>query len=201
MRKVFWIVFWSFICIQISGCSKWVVRTSVSEKPRVDQEVSGNRGFISGKPSSPAKAPTFTKRKVYQVEVEIPELIPKKKAASVKKESAVQQPRKDQHIEGNKGYLFGGPKEEGVEQPIITDEAAEQTEEAISQELESRATTKMRTYQVQKGDTLQKISDNFYGTTKNWPLLYKANRDKLKGPDEIKPGQILIIPEGGGFKK
>lgn len=200
MKGFFWITCCAIFCIQLIGCSKWVVRTSVSEKPRVDQEVSGNRGFISGKPSSPAKEPTFTKRKVYQVEVEIPELIPRKKAASVKKGAAVQQPRKDRHIEGNKGYLFGGPKEEAVEQPIATDEAVEQTEEIISQELES-ATTKMRTYQVQKGDTLQKVSHNFYGTTKNWPLLYKANRDKLRGPDEIKPGQILIIPEGGEFKK
>lgn len=195
MKKSLGVMIFIFIGINFVGCSKWVVRTSVSEKPRVDQEISGNRGFISGKPSSPVKAPTFTKRKVYQVEVEIPELLPRKKTTSVKKESSAQQPKKDQDMRGNKGYLFGGPKEETIEQPIIT--------EVITQELESKppAATEARTYQVQKDDTLQKISRNFYGTTKNWPLLYQANRDKLKSPDEIKPGQILIIPEVSGFKK
>ena len=52
-----------------------------------------------------------------------------------------------------------------------------------------------RTYVVRKGDTLQKISKKFYGTTKKWRRIYKANRKTLsKGPDKLQPGMKLVIP-------
>ena len=52
-----------------------------------------------------------------------------------------------------------------------------------------------RTYVVRKGDTLQKISKKYYGTTKKWRRIYKANRKMLsKGPDKIQPGMKLVIP-------
>ena len=50
-------------------------------------------------------------------------------------------------------------------------------------------------YVVQKGDTLQKISDKVYGTTKKWKKIFDANRDILEDPNKIKPGQKLVIPE------
>ncbi|MBI5145188.1 MAG: LysM peptidoglycan-binding domain-containing protein [Candidatus Omnitrophica bacterium] len=49
-------------------------------------------------------------------------------------------------------------------------------------------------YTVQKNDTLQKISQKFYGTTKKWAKIYEANKDTLKGPNKIYPGQVLDIP-------
>ena len=52
-----------------------------------------------------------------------------------------------------------------------------------------------RTYVVRKGDTLQKISNKYYGTTKKWRRIYKANLKTLaKGPDKIQPGMKLVIP-------
>ena len=47
---------------------------------------------------------------------------------------------------------------------------------------------------MQKGDTLQKISKKFYGTTQNWYKIYKANKEVLKSPNRIQPGQTLRIP-------
>jgi len=58
-------------------------------------------------------------------------------------------------------------------------------------------------YTVQKGDTLQKISQKFFGTTKKWYKIYEANRDTLKSPDRVYPGQTLNIPmapTGGKIK-
>jgi len=53
----------------------------------------------------------------------------------------------------------------------------------------------VRHYVVRKGDTLQKISKKFFGTTKKWRAIYKANRKALaKGPDKIHPGMKLVIP-------
>lgn len=52
-----------------------------------------------------------------------------------------------------------------------------------------------RTHVVAKGDTLQKISKKYYGTTKNWKKIYDANRKTLKGgPDDLAVGTKLIIP-------
>lgn len=49
-------------------------------------------------------------------------------------------------------------------------------------------------YTVQKNDTLQKISMKYFKTTRNWMKIYDANRDTLKGPDKVYPGQVLNIP-------
>lgn len=52
-----------------------------------------------------------------------------------------------------------------------------------------------KTYLVQKGDTLQKISQKFYGTTRQWRKIYDANRAKIKGgPDKLAVGTKLTIP-------
>ena len=47
------------------------------------------------------------------------------------------------------------------------------------------------TYTVQSGDNLTKIAAK-YGS--NWKAIYDANRDILKDPDKIYPGQELKIP-------
>lgn len=52
-----------------------------------------------------------------------------------------------------------------------------------------------RTYTVQPGDTLSKISKQFYGSANEYNKIFEANRDKLQSPDRIQAGQELIIPE------
>jgi nucleoid-associated protein YgaU len=52
----------------------------------------------------------------------------------------------------------------------------------------------MKSYTVQKGDTLSKISKQFYGDANNYRKIYDANRDQLSDPDKIQPGQVLRIP-------
>lgn len=49
-------------------------------------------------------------------------------------------------------------------------------------------------YVVQKGDCLWKISQKMYRNSSLWPRIYMANRDKIKDPDLIYPGQRLVIP-------
>ena len=51
-----------------------------------------------------------------------------------------------------------------------------------------------RTYTVQAGDTLSKISKQFYGDGNAYMKIFNANKDKLKDPDKIQPGQQLTIP-------
>ena len=51
-------------------------------------------------------------------------------------------------------------------------------------------------YQVAKGDCLWWISEfkQIYNDPFMWPLIYKANRDKINNPDLIHPDQVLSIP-------
>jgi nucleoid-associated protein YgaU len=51
------------------------------------------------------------------------------------------------------------------------------------------------TYTVQKGDTLSKISKQYYGDPNMYNRIFEANRDQLKDPDKIFPGQVLKIPQ------
>lgn len=51
-----------------------------------------------------------------------------------------------------------------------------------------------RTYLVKSGDTLSKISQQFYGKSNEYNRIFEANRDKLSDPDKIQPGQELTIP-------
>jgi len=51
-----------------------------------------------------------------------------------------------------------------------------------------------KTYTVQSGDNLSKISKQFYGDANKYMKIFEANRDQLKDPNLIKPGQVLKIP-------
>lgn len=52
----------------------------------------------------------------------------------------------------------------------------------------------VRTYTVQKGDSLSKIAKQEYGDANAWRRIFEANRDLIKNPDLIHPGQVLKIP-------
>ena len=52
-------------------------------------------------------------------------------------------------------------------------------------------------YTVQKGDTLSKISKQFYGDANKYKKIFDANKDQLKDPDKIQPGQVTPDPDLG----
>jgi nucleoid-associated protein YgaU len=49
-------------------------------------------------------------------------------------------------------------------------------------------------YEVQPGDSLSKIAKKHYGDAALYKDIFEANRDVLKDPDKIFPGQKLRIP-------
>ncbi|MDJ0648782.1 MAG: Dyp-type peroxidase [Xenococcaceae cyanobacterium MO_188.B19] len=52
-----------------------------------------------------------------------------------------------------------------------------------------------KTYVVQKGDDLSKISERAYGDSTVFTLIYEANRNVIGSePGSLEPGQILYIP-------
>ncbi len=51
------------------------------------------------------------------------------------------------------------------------------------------------TYTVNKNDSLWRIARKEYGDANKWPLIYRANKDNIKNPNLIYPGQELQIPQ------
>ena|SRR5690349_12568021 len=51
-----------------------------------------------------------------------------------------------------------------------------------------------RSYTVVAGDTLSKIAKREYGDASKWHRIYEANKDTIKNPDLIYPGQTFKIP-------
>jgi LysM repeat protein len=53
-----------------------------------------------------------------------------------------------------------------------------------------------QTYTVKAGDSLSKISQQYYGNAHDYMRIFNANRDKLSDPNKIQPGMELTIPAG-----
>ena len=110
------------------------------------------------------------------------------------------------HVENDKLFIRGtAPSEEAknavwdqikLVDPNYSDLTADITVEAPQQRAAAvgGAATGGQTYTVKSGDTLSKISQQFYGSSNEYMRIYYANRDKLSDPDKIQPGQQLVIP-------
>lgn len=110
------------------------------------------------------------------------------------------------HIQDNKLYIKGiAPTEEAKnkfwDQIKLVDANASDVTADISVD-SSRAMGAAagggagsgQTYEIKSGDTLSKISKQFYGNANEYMRIFYANRDKLNDPDKIQVGQQLVIP-------
>ena len=50
-------------------------------------------------------------------------------------------------------------------------------------------------YTIKKGDSLSKIAKAYYGNAMKYPVIFEANREVIKDPDLIYPGQVVRIPK------
>jgi nucleoid-associated protein YgaU len=56
------------------------------------------------------------------------------------------------------------------------------------------STGESKFYTVKSGDTLSKVSKEFYGDPNRYNAIFEANKPMLEHPDKIYPGQVLRIP-------
>lgn len=51
-------------------------------------------------------------------------------------------------------------------------------------------------YTVRRGETLPQIAgrSEIYNDSSLWPLIYRSNRDQIRDPKRLWPGQVLSIP-------
>ena len=126
----------------MGGC---LTRTYTTETPRVDTDIKGNQGFLSGTPKAePQKAKKLGPNRINSVlEVELPSL-----------------PKLPQH----KGVKNEAAKP--VEQTAVQEQVAAPVEQAPVSETVAPE-KKYENYTIQKDDTLQKISEKFYGNKPN----------------------------------
>ena len=64
----------------------------------------------------------------------------------------------------------------------------------VDASLQQQGGSGARTYKVKAGDTLSKISKEFYGSANEYMKIFEANKDQLTNPDNIRVGQELKIP-------
>lgn len=50
-------------------------------------------------------------------------------------------------------------------------------------------------YTIEKGDTLWKIAEKAYGNGSKYQKIFEANREVIKDPDKIYPGQKIRVPK------
>jgi hypothetical protein len=51
-------------------------------------------------------------------------------------------------------------------------------------------------YTIQSGDTLSAIAKRHYGNAMAYKKIFEANKEVIKDPDKIYPGQKIFIPKG-----
>lgn len=192
------------IAFFMSGC---VMRTNSYEVDRVDQEIKGNRGVLMGSVPSVSQKQAKKTRKMYNLEIELPSSLDLKSSKedlalqNTASQATVSQVNASQTriLQGNRGYMQKKqiPEKKGSSilkpyavpnMPQILYQTSAEPKNKIKEE------KKEKIYVVEEKDTLQKISDKMYGTTKKWKQIYEANKDVLETPDVIRPGQKLVIP-------
>jgi nucleoid-associated protein YgaU len=104
------------------------------------------------------------------------------------------------HVQDNKLFIKGAAPSEDAKGYVWT--AFKSVDPAVSDLMADitvdpslpKPQPKEQTYTVQAGDTLSKISKKFFGDSNKYMTIFNANKDQLKDPDTIKPGQVLKIP-------
>jgi nucleoid-associated protein YgaU len=99
--------------------------------------------------------------------------------------------------EGGVLYINGAAPNEAAKQKVwdaysAIDPDMRAGDLVLNLEVATGSAASTDSYTVQKGDSLSKIAKKYPGMT--WQKIYEANKDQIKDPDLIYPGQKLVIP-------
>lgn len=84
---------------------------------------------------------------------------------------------------------------DAVEKAVLMAGNAEGVSQVDTSGVEAPAQEKeVEFYEIQKGDTLWAISQKFLGNGARYQEIFEANKEVIKNPDLIYPGQKIRIP-------
>ena len=78
---------------------------------------------------------------------------------------------------------------------VVTLQNAVQKTASVTQNRATATAPSVKTYTVKRGDTLWGIAKKYYGNGAEYSRIFNANRDKIKNPNLIYPGQVLTVPQ------
>lgn len=193
------------MCVVVSGC----IKTGTKEIVMPDQELKGNRGFITGTPPAVEQPQVPKKKKILDIEVELPPVF----------EKTPPRYTEDKEIWGNAGYIYTGgeekmkyiyvptkirkpapakkevQKEELPEKDVTLEEEKSPPEEKLLPGC--RVEPEYIEYKVEEGESLWTIAKKVYGDPTKWTVIYETNKDILSDPEQLRPGMVLKIPVSG----
>lgn len=60
--------------------------------------------------------------------------------------------------------------------------------------VESEVKVETKEYTIQKNDSLWGIAERELGSGHRWKYLYELNKDRIKNPNKLKAGEVIVIP-------
>ena len=159
----------ALMVVFVSGCV--TAKTYYMDKEREDQEMYGNAGYVGGTPPAQDRSNVRKTKRTYVLEV----------TTKGPKEEDLEAVESESKVSPQEEMPRPEPRSSQVRQ-------APSAREVVTIETEDIE------YKVQKNDTLQKISKQFYGGYSKWPRIYEANKSIIKDPNRIKPGIVIVIP-------
>ena len=78
--------------------------------------------------------------------------------------------------------------------PVATEQPAPAVEAKAEAPKPEAAASQVRTHTVAEGESLSLISFKYYQSPNKWDKIVAANRAKLKNPDMLRAGMVLVIP-------
>jgi LysM repeat protein len=208
MKRTLVLLVLMVVSTSFSGCV--TVRKVVRE--RVDQDVSGNQGYLMGSGDAEYKSMP-TDREYIDIRVEVPTWN-QITAPAVRYEEPVATKKKPVYSDtasGNKGYISGRssavtyPSSEKPETATVYEyddyEIAVYDEEGdVFVYEEEVIRPAYQEYTVKQGETLSHIAKAFYGKASKWTVIYEANAGLIKDPARLRPGMKIKIPDLREYK-
>jgi nucleoid-associated protein YgaU len=130
-------------------------------------------------------------KKVYDKEEEAPEKI----KAHIEADNPGVKDLKVDYKDGKVSLAGTADNPEAMEKAVLLAGNVEGVEEVSTADLKAPPQTdRVEYYVIQKGDTLSAIAKQFLGNAADYPKIFEANREVIKNPNLIYPGQKIRIP-------
>jgi len=173
----------------ISGC---LFRTYTVERERQNTDVSGNQGYLMGEAKGEPKKSRLGKTRTTKVfEFEFGR--GKEDKNQTKPDSFLSETNSTYNESKESSNLVNSD----IDQEIFSEEKEINLELDrefdLNEEIDD-VRPEYLNYKIEKNDTLQKISKKFFGTTREWKMIYELNKDIIKNPNRVYPGKTIKIP-------